>query len=221
MQNYRGFLNFDKKFGDFGVMAFVGGEYRKDGYKNISVSSYGAFNYDDFWSIDNTSDWPDWGNRGRVRGHNYGSKVLYAVMASATVSWKDQVYVEVQGRNDWSSTLDPNNNSYFYPGVAANWNFTNTYDISWLDFGKLRMAWADVGRPAPGYYYAYQSYSTGRINNSDAYTVNGPWFIIFRRHQSRNVKGNLRSVLTVECSTTGWKPAYPTTTTTCMIRSWV
>jgi iron complex outermembrane receptor protein len=174
VQNYRGFLNFDKKYGDFGVMAFIGGEYRANEYNNINVSSYGAFNYPDFWSIDNSSDWPDWGSRGRVRGHSYGSRVLYAVMASATLSWRDEVYVELQGRNDWSSTLDPDNNSYFYPGVAANWNFTNTYDISWLDFGKLRMAWADVGRPAPGYYYAYQSYSTGSINNSEAYTVNGP-----------------------------------------------
>ena len=95
-------------------------------------------------------------------------------MGSATLSYKDEYYLEIQGRNDWSSTLDPDNNSYFYPGLAFNWNFTNTLDLGWIDFGKLRMAWADVGRPAPGYYFAYQSYSTGRINNTDATTVNGP-----------------------------------------------
>lgn len=174
VQNFRGFLNYDQTFNNFNILAFVGGEYRKDKYSDISVASYGNFNYPDYWWLDNSTDWPDWGNRGRVRGNDYGSKVSYGLMGSATLSWKDEYYLEVQGRNDWSSTLAPNNNSYFYPGLAFNWNFTNTFDIKAIDFGKFRVAWADVGRPAPGYYYAYQSYSVGSINNSDASTVNGP-----------------------------------------------
>ena len=174
VENYRAFLNYDQTFNDINVLAFIGGEYKKEGYNNLGVSTYGNLTYPDFWNLDNSTDWPDYGNRGRVRTNDYGSRVTYSMMGSATLSYKDELYLELQGRNDWSSTLDPKNNSYFYPGLALNWNFTERYKISWLDFGKLRMSWADVGRPAPGYYYAYQSYSTGVINNSDAYTVNGP-----------------------------------------------
>lgn len=176
VEDYRGFLNFEKKFLDnkLNVLAFVGGEYTKSSYTDINVSSYGNFDYNNFWSIDNGSQWPGYSERGRVRGNDYGSKVMYSGMASATISWNNDYYLELQARNDWTSTLAPGNNSYFYPGVSFNWNFTNTFPIDFMKFGKFRMAWADVGRDAPGYYYAYQSYSVGTLANTQAQVVNGP-----------------------------------------------
>ena len=175
VQNYRGFLNYENQFlGNLHLLTFVGGSMKQENYTNINVSSYGSFIYPNFWSIDNGSNWPDYGSRGRVRGNNYGSKVVYSVMGSATLSWKSEYYLEVQGRNDWSSTLDPKNNSYFYPGIAFNWNFSNSLHIPYVNFGKLRVSWADVGRAAPGFYYAYQSYSTSVLNNTNATVINPP-----------------------------------------------
>ena len=60
--------------------------------------------------------------------------------------------MEVQARNDWSSILPPENNHYFYPGASLSWIFTETFDIDWLNYGKIRGSWADVGRPGPVYY---------------------------------------------------------------------
>ncbi|MFV0590728.1 MAG: SusC/RagA family TonB-linked outer membrane protein [Draconibacterium sp.] len=176
VQNYRGFLNYEESFMNdrMRLLAFVGGEYKSTEFKNVGVSSYGNFLYPDFWSIDNTNDWPAFGSRGRVRSHTYGSKVLYSALGSATLSWKDELYVELQARNDWSSTLPPDNNSYFYPGVGVSWNFTNSVDIPYMEFGKFRASWADVGIDAPGYYYAYRSYSVGTVNNTNATTISTP-----------------------------------------------
>ncbi len=176
VENYRAFLNFEQKFMNsrLNLLAFIGGEYTRSYYTNVSVASYGNFDYNNYWTIDNGSQWPGYSERGRVRGNDYGSKVMYSGMASATLSLDNAFYLEMQARNDWTSTLAPGNNSYFYPGLAFNWNFTDTYPIDFMEFGKLRMAWADVGRDAPGYYYAYQSYSVGTVANTEASVVNGP-----------------------------------------------
>ena len=105
--------------GKIDVASFAGAEFKSFNYTNVNVASYGNFNYPDFWSLDNPSDWPDWGNRGRIRGHNYGSKVLYSVLGSALISYNDEYYLEIQGRNDWSSTLPPENNSYFFAKYSS------------------------------------------------------------------------------------------------------
>lgn len=61
--------------------------------------------------------------------------------------YKDFLFVNVTGRNDWSSTLPVENNSYFYPGVSTSFIFTEAFDLgdSPLSFGKLRASYAAVG----------------------------------------------------------------------------
>lgn len=179
VENYRGLLNYEfNLFNDrMRIFSFVGGEYKRTKYNTINVATYGALRFPDFWSLNNEQDWPDGSQRGRVRGHSYASQVLYSTLGSATISWDNQLYLELQARNDWSSTLPPENNSYFYPGVGLSWNFTDTFDIPFMEFGKLRASWADVGRGAPGNvdsYYAYRGYSLGGVNNTDALTVSAP-----------------------------------------------
>ena len=55
-------------------------------------------------------------------------------------------YVDITGRNDWSSTLPLDNNSYFYPSVGATTIFTNLLpSSSFLNYGKIRASFAQVG----------------------------------------------------------------------------
>lgn len=63
------------------------------------------------------------------------------------VGYKDFLYVNVTGRNDWSSTLPVDNNSYFYPGVSASLILTEAIDLSNtpLSFAKIRASYASVG----------------------------------------------------------------------------
>ncbi|MDY7394311.1 SusC/RagA family TonB-linked outer membrane protein [Aureibaculum sp. 2210JD6-5] len=179
VENYRGLINYDFSALDdrLKVFAFAGGEYKRTGFKSINVATFGNLRFPNFWSLNNEQDWPDGGSRGRVRGHTYGSQVLYSALGSATIAWDDSFYLELQARNDWSSTLPPGNNSYFYPGIGFSWNFTNTFDIPFMEFGKFRAGWADVGRGAPGSvtdYYAFRGYSLGGVNNTDALTAGAP-----------------------------------------------
>jgi TonB-linked SusC/RagA family outer membrane protein len=62
-------------------------------------------------------------------------------------SFKDYLFVNVTGRNDWSSTLPVENNSYFYPGVSASFILTDALEMDnkTLSFAKLRASYASVG----------------------------------------------------------------------------
>ncbi|TVR79797.1 MAG: SusC/RagA family TonB-linked outer membrane protein [Saprospirales bacterium] len=61
--------------------------------------------------------------------------------------YRDFLYVNVTGRNDWSSTLPKDNRSFFYPGVSTSFIFTDAFNLESdiLSFGKLRASYAQVG----------------------------------------------------------------------------
>lgn len=169
VQNFNAFVNFEKKFFNdkLEVLAFAGPEYRGISLNNISTSTQGGLQFPDWYSLS--------ASKGTIAAsHSRSMEVLYSVLGSASFSWVNAYYLELQARQDWSSTLPPENNSYFYPGASLTWNFSETYKIPYLMFGKLRLSWADVGKGAPSAYYANQLYSAGQIYNSDVTTMSGP-----------------------------------------------
>jgi hypothetical protein len=48
-----------------------------------------------------------------------------SLYGSAQFGWNDYLFLDVTGRNDWSSTLPEKNNSYFYPSVSTSFIFTD------------------------------------------------------------------------------------------------
>nr|WKN38298.1 SusC/RagA family TonB-linked outer membrane protein [Tunicatimonas sp. TK19036] len=86
---------------------------------------------------------------------NYDYRYLrrfYAAYADLQFSYNDYLYLNVVGRNDWSSTLPVDNRSYFYPGVSASFIFTEALDLSnsIINYGKIRGAITKVGNePSP------------------------------------------------------------------------
>jgi hypothetical protein len=49
---------------------------------------------------------------------------LVGVYGTIDLSWKNMLYLNLTGRNDWSSTLAPKERSFFYPSVSVSWVFT-------------------------------------------------------------------------------------------------
>ncbi|MEQ9439413.1 MAG: SusC/RagA family TonB-linked outer membrane protein [Cyclobacteriaceae bacterium] len=76
---------------------------------------------------------------------------LYGLFGTLTVNIADQLFVNLSGRNDWSSTLPEANNSFFYPAASLGWDFTQTFAIDnpIFSYGKLRASWGQVGNDAP------------------------------------------------------------------------
>lgn len=82
---------------------------------------------------------------GQVPTETWYDKKLNSLYAFLNLSYKSYLYLDITGRNDWSSTLPSNDWSYFFPSFAASWVFTDALNVhpSWLNFGKLRAAWAE------------------------------------------------------------------------------
>ncbi|MCT4589564.1 MAG: SusC/RagA family TonB-linked outer membrane protein [Carboxylicivirga sp.] len=86
-----------------------------------------------------------------------GTKQINSLYFLANFGWRNQVYLDITGRNDWSSALvykdGSGNNSYFYPSVSSSWLFSETFELpSWVTFGKLRASWAQVGNDTEAYF---------------------------------------------------------------------
>ena len=78
------------------------------------------------------------------------ARQLYGVYGDFRLSYQEMLYLNVTGRNDWSSTLGSSNNSFFYPAVALGWAFTENFDLgNTVPYGKLRVSWGKVGNDAP------------------------------------------------------------------------
>ena len=103
------------------------------------------------------------------------TKTIQSVAAQVGVSWRDQVFLDVTGRNDWSSALvyaDGHGHfSYFYPSVNASWLISNTlrHELpKWISFWKLRASYAQVGNDTDPYTinsaYGLESYKLGDNN---------------------------------------------------------
>ena len=101
-----------------------------------------------------------------------GTKTVQSVAAQFGFSWRDQIYVDVTGRNDWASALvyadGHSNYSYFYPSINASWLIHETFRgklPSWISFAKVRGSIAQVGNDCDAYYvnsaYSLSSYNNG------------------------------------------------------------
>lgn len=70
-------------------------------------------------------------------------------------SWKDLVFLDITGRNDWSSTLPEENRSYFYPSVSTSYILSDIFNLpSTISFAKARLSWAQVGTDTDPYRIA-------------------------------------------------------------------
>jgi hypothetical protein len=99
-------------------------------------------------------------------------KVINSLYGFATLGWDDAFYLDLTGRNDWSSTLAPDNWSYFYPSVSASVLLDHVLNLQSVapvvSLAKLRLSWANVGNDT-GPYSLDQYYSASAI--SGGYTM--------------------------------------------------
>lgn len=102
---------------------------------------------------------------------------LSGVFGQVNFAWRDQVFVNVSGRNDWSSILPSNDNSVFYPAVSLGWDFTETLGLSngaILSYGKIRGSWAQVGNDGGNaFIFATDPYFSGATYGGDGFITTG------------------------------------------------
>lgn len=113
------------------------------------------------------------GNTKTQVGNSYTQeRRIWGAFADVSLSYKDYLFLELTGRNDWSSTLPKENRSYFYPGVSASFVFSDALELTNNTFtsGKIRASWARVGHDASP-YQLFDIYGIGDpfLNQATAY----------------------------------------------------
>lgn len=179
VQTYQALLNYDGSFfnKDLHLFAFAGGIYRGSKFDHLGSNTAGGLNYPDWYSFANERGPITAGNAYLLRNYNRTSDVLYSALGSATLSWKSEIYLELQARKDWNSTLPPKNNAYFYPGASLTWNYTERFPIANMNFGQLRLSWANVGSGTVP-YYAVNAYGFGIVSGTTAISISPPSAIL-------------------------------------------
>jgi TonB-linked SusC/RagA family outer membrane protein len=118
----------------------------------------------DVYSITNAQD---------LRPSNYlWEKEMQSVYFIGQLAYKNWLFLDVTGRNDWSSALGKDEYSFFYPSVGLSWVFSDALNISGniLSFGKARISWAQVGNDSDPYLTkrGYTSYTTSYLGQGFA-----------------------------------------------------
>jgi len=132
------FANATKQINDnFRVTGILGTYVRQDDARDTRVGA-GTLVVPELFNISNLA--------GQLTGTSPESRVrLFSVYASAGLNYKGWANIEVTGRNDRTSVLGMNNNSYFYPGVSASLVVSDLVgalrDNSTISFLKLRGSW--------------------------------------------------------------------------------
>ncbi|MGZ3766734.1 MAG: TonB-dependent receptor domain-containing protein, partial [Mucilaginibacter sp.] len=88
-----------------------------------------------------------------VSSNYYGKLKTYSYFGSAQLGFRNYAFLNLTGRNDWSSTLPAANLSYFYPSVNGSLVLSEALDIKSdvLTYAKLRGGWSKVGKATTPY----------------------------------------------------------------------
>ena len=80
------------------------------------------------------------------------NRAINSLYGSGQLSLQDKIFVDISGRNDWSSTLPQQNNSFFYPSVSTSFILSDLFRLpSEFSFAKFRASMAQVGNDARPY----------------------------------------------------------------------
>ena len=148
-------LNVDKYIGDFSLKATLGTSIRDMQY---NYSSLGG-------PLQSTANLFTYGNLNknsiRLAQNGYHDQTQ-AIFATVQAGYKSMVYVDVTGRNDWSSALAGTkykNKGFFYPSVGISGILTELLPIksTVLSFMKARFSYSEVGN-APQRFIPISTY---------------------------------------------------------------
>jgi TonB-linked SusC/RagA family outer membrane protein len=130
-------------FKDFNTTLFVGNNVEWANTRETTL--FGTdFNNPDFVGIRNAAS--------VVPDQFITRKRIVSAFGNLQLDYKGFIYLNLTGRNDWTSTLPPENRSFFYPSVGGSFIFSellNLKENSKFTFGKVRATWAEVGKDAP------------------------------------------------------------------------
>ena len=151
-RNYDILISGKHDFGDIDLNITAGGNQM---FRSMETENLGAqdFIQKGLYTIMN--------GRQKSASHDLTERAVNSIYGAAEISYKGYLFLNATARNDWFSTLSPDNRSILYPSVTASYIFSDALDFipEWISFGKLRVSYAEVGDDNVAAYSNMQFYS--------------------------------------------------------------
>lgn len=141
-----GLLTWSNKWNNKWSLSITGGfQSRKENYNDQSNETTDGLVEENWFSLENSYH--------PVKSVTDRSAILkYAWLGFFNLAYKNYLFFEGTGRQEYSSTLPPGKNSYFYPSINTGFIFSQVLNLpSWVSFGKLRSSVGIVGNAPPAY----------------------------------------------------------------------
>lgn len=158
--NLEATLNFDRSITDnISLSALAGGNQYRVRYHSNSGTTSGGLVVPNLYNLLNSA--------GNVVSTDFSRvKNINSLFGSVGLGFANMLYIDATARNDWSSTLPAENNSYFYPSVSTSFVFSELMNTSsFLNYGKIRLGWAQIGKDTDPY----------RVEPVYSFNSNGPF----------------------------------------------
>jgi len=150
---------------DLNLNIMVGANKRHREYGRMTSNTVGGLVIPELYKISNSTNQPF------VSEFN-DQKEIQSLYGSLNFGYRGMLYLDVTGRNDWSSTVTPSN--FFYPSATASFVFTELEalkDNSWLSFGKVRFGIAQAGNDTDPYRNSYVYNYLSNFGTLAMYTI--------------------------------------------------
>jgi TonB-linked SusC/RagA family outer membrane protein len=143
-------LNYTKKVNDFGFDISFGGNQMNQNFKSDQTQT-SALAQPALFTLANAAT--------PLEIFTFSSrKRINSAYGSAKLSFKNYLFVDITGRNDWSSALatpqSTANTSFFYPSVSTSLVISELVKIPKVSFAKLRASYAQIGNDTDPYQTA-------------------------------------------------------------------
>ncbi len=141
--NFDLIFNFKKNLSEnLNLTGLVGGTINRQTTNTVLASTQGGLLVPDIYALQNSKSYVKPLDDETKTGTN-------SYYASASLGYKNYLYLDATVRRDAFSTLPKDNNVIIYPSVSSSFVFSNLLkDEKWLSFGKLRLNYAQVGSTA-------------------------------------------------------------------------
>jgi len=146
----------DKRFDKFTIEGLLGGSVYYYKTNKLSATTRNGLSVPGFYSLKASVDSPETDVETK-------RKQVNSLFGKLTLGYMDAFYLDVTGRNDWSSTLPTDENSYFYPSIGGSVIMSQLIPLpEWTKFWKLRGSWT-VSKKDLEIYAVNQAYT---VSNS-------------------------------------------------------
>lgn len=155
-------LTYNKPIGKIETQVAAGGSSMYYNYKNSQATAQQLIT-GGVYNLGNSSTRP-------LISSSPSKKAINSLYGFMSLSYDNLIFVDVTGRNDWSSTLAFGNNSYFYPSVSSSFILSDIFKVKSdvLSYGKLRLSVAQVGNDTDPFlldkYYEYTQFDSTLVN---------------------------------------------------------